>query len=90
MAEFSKQYCETTDMGFDGDFDVYEEWSKLKPGYAVAYICEGFGFSFIGKRETGDEVMVWVENWEDESKSKWVNFDDLVIDAKPKISFDDY
>ena len=57
MAEFSKQYCQLNDMGFDGDFDVYEEWSKLKPGYSVAYICEGFGFSMIGKKELGDQVL---------------------------------
>lgn len=90
MAEFSKQYCQIKDMGFDGDFDVYEEWSKLQPGYAVAYICEGFGFSMIGKRESGDEVIVWVEDWDDETKSGWKNFDDMVIDAKPKISLDDW
>jgi hypothetical protein len=82
MAEFSKQYCEIADMGFDGDFDVYEEWSKLKPGFTVAYICEGFGFSMIGKRESGDEVLVWVVDWEDDNKSKWVDFDEMVLKAK--------
>ena len=81
MAEFSKQYCEISDIGFDGDFDVYEEWAKLKPDHGVAFICEGFGFSAIGKKETGDEVIVWMD-----SKSKWVDFDDLVIDTKPKIT----
>ena len=90
MAEFSKQYCKITDMGFDGDFDVYEEWSKLKPGYAVAYICEGFGFSMIGKKESGDEVIVYMNDLDNPEKSKWVNFDDLVIEAKPKISLDDW
>jgi len=90
MAEFSKQYCQITDMGFDGDFDVYEEWAKLKPGFAVDFICEGFGFNMIGKRELGDEVIVWVTDWEDDSKSGWRNFDDMVIDAKPKISLDDW
>jgi len=75
MAEFSKQYCETTDMGFDGDFDVYEEWSKLKPGYAVNYICEGFGFTMIGKEESGDRVMVLVGD-------KWVDFDEMFLKAK--------
>jgi hypothetical protein len=83
MAEFSKQYCETTDMGFDGDFDVYEEWSKLKPGYTVNYICEGFGFNMIGKEESGDRVMVY-------KNDSWHNFDDMVINAKPKISLDDW
>jgi len=78
MADFSKQYCETTDMGFDGDFDVYEEWSKLKPGYTVAYICEGFGFHMIGKEENNDTVWVYKDN-------KWVNFDDMVLKAKSEL-----
>ena len=84
MAEFSKQYCEIKDMGFDGDFDVYEEWSKLKPGFAVDYICEGFGFSMIGKREIGDEVIVYMVDWEEDSKSKWVNFDEMCLKAEFK------
>ena len=79
MAEYSKQYCEITDMGFDGDFDVYEEWSKLKPDHGVNYICEGFGFTMIAKEDNNDTVWVYKD-------SKWVNFDDLVIDAKPKIT----
>jgi len=85
MAEFSKQYCKVTNMGFDGDFDVYEEWSKLKPGYAVAYICEGFGFSMIGKKESGDDVFVYVNDYNNPENSKWVNFDDLVLKAESKM-----
>jgi hypothetical protein len=77
MADFSKQYCELNDMGFDGDFDVYEEWSKLKPGFTVAYICEGFGFLAIGKRESGDEVIVYLND-------KWVNFDDMIVKVNSK------
>ena len=84
MADFSKQYCQLNDMGFDGDFDVYEEWSKLKPGYSVAYICEGFGFSMIGKKELGDQVLVYVRNWEDDSKSKWMDFDEMCLKAEFK------
>lgn len=84
MAEFSKQYCQLHDMGFDGDFDVYEEWAKLTPGFAVAYICEGFGFNMIGKRESGDEVIVWVEDWDESDKSGWRNFDEMVLKAKSK------
>jgi len=83
MAEFSTQYCKIKDMGFDGDFDVYEEWSKLEPNSAIPYICEGFGFMGIGKEEGNDKVWVYLEN-------KWVDFDDLVIDTKPKISLNDW
>ena len=77
MADFSKQYCQLNDMGFDGDFDVYEEWSKLTPGYGVPYICEGFGFTMIAKEETGDKVLVLVGK-------KWENFDDMYLEAKLK------
>ena len=84
MAEFSKQYCELNDMGFDGDFDVYEEWSKLKPGYVVDYICEGFGFSAIGKKESGDDVIVYMNDYDNPENSKWVNFDEIYLEAKLK------
>lgn len=84
MAEFSKQYCQLNDMGFDGDFDVYEEWAKLKPGYSVAYICEGFGFVAIGKKESGDDVIVYMNDWDNPENSKWVNFDEMVLKAKSK------
>jgi hypothetical protein len=82
MAEFSKQYCELHDMGFDGDFDVYEEWAKLTPGFSIAYICEGFGFSVIARPEHSDTVLVYIRNWDDDSKSKWVDFDEMVLAAK--------
>jgi len=84
MAEFSKQYCQLNDMGFDGDFDVYEEWSKLKPGYSVAYICEGFGFVAIGKKESGDDIIVYMNDWDNPEKSKWVDFDEMCLKAKSK------
>lgn len=84
MADFSKQFCETHDMGFNGDFDVYEEWSKLTPGYAVAYICEGFGFSMIGKKEHSDDVIVYMNDYNNPENSKWVNFDDLVLKVESK------
>ena len=75
MAEYSKQYCKIKDMGYDGDFDVYEIWSKLKPGHAVDYICEGFGFNSIARSENEDRVLVYLND-------KWVNFDDIVVKAQ--------
>jgi len=53
MADFSKQYCELHDMGFEGDFDIWEEFDKLEPEYYVPQICEGFGFIAILKDENG-------------------------------------
>ena len=56
MAEFSKQYCDLYDVGFPHDFDIMEEYHKLKPGNYVPYICEGFDFIAIGN--LGDECML--------------------------------
>jgi len=58
MAEFSKQYCETHDLGMKGDFDIMEEYHKLKPGNYVPYICEGYGFIAIGKTDDMDEECI--------------------------------
>ena len=75
MAEFSKQYCKIEDMGFDGDFDVYEEWSQLQPDTATVIICEGFGFSAIGRKQENDTVWVLKEDG-------WVDFDEMCLKAK--------
>lgn len=78
MADFSKQYCELSDMGYDGDFDIYEEWAKLQPGYGMNFICEGFGFYMIGKQETNDTVWVLDGN-------EWVDFDEMFLEVKSKL-----
>lgn len=57
MAEFSKQYCELHDMGFEGDFDIMEEFHKLKTDHYTPYICEGFGFIAIGKDENDECIL---------------------------------
>ena len=85
MADFSKQYCELNDMGFDGDFDVYEEWNKLPADKYIDIICEGFGFSAIAKDPHTDVVLVYLKNWDDDSKSAWVNFDDMFLESKSKV-----
>ena len=73
MAEFSKQYCETHDMGTKGDFDILEEWNKLQPGYCVALICEGYGFTNICKSENGEECLLYFSD-DEEYGSHWVNY----------------
>lgn len=57
MAEFSKQYCELHDMGFPHDFDIMDEFHKLKPEMYVPYICEGFGFIAIGRDENDECIL---------------------------------
>ena len=76
MAEFSKQYCELHDMGFEGDFDIIEEASKLKPNYSINYICEGFGFIAIGKTED-DEIVLAIPNFDDNTMT-WKAYDEIV------------
>ena len=73
MADFSKQYCTTHDMGFDGDFDILEEWNMLKPGYCVNLICEGYGFNAICKSEDGEECLLHFPDG-DEFGTHWVNY----------------
>jgi hypothetical protein len=82
MAEFSKQYCETHDMGFDGDFDVYEIWNNLQEGYMGSYICEGFGFIGIGKlHNSPDTISVFIPDSTMDS-GRWVDFEEMVLKAK--------
>ena len=73
MSEFSKQYCETHDMGCDGDFDILDEWNRLQPGYCVALICEGYGFTNICKTEDGQECLLYFPDG-DEYGTHWVNY----------------
>lgn len=56
MAEFSKQYAEKH-MGFKGDFDIEEEFNKLKVNSYINIICEGYGFVAIGKNENKEMVF---------------------------------
>ena len=75
MAAFSKQYCELHDMGFDGDFDIMEEYYLLSQGYSVNVMCEGFGFLAIA-RGYNDEVLVAIPN-EDHSFD-WIEYKELI------------
>lgn len=78
MAEFSKQYCETHDMGFEGDFDILDIFHELEPGNYTSYICEGYGFVAIGK--TSDENCVLAMPIDDQPYNtiKWVNYEEVV------------
>jgi hypothetical protein len=86
MADFSKQYCELHDMGFDGDFDVYEEFDKLGIGNYVPIICEGFGFVAIGKFEDDPEIarVYFRDDFDDESGT-WVDFYEVLDDERQSL-----
>lgn len=51
MADFSKQYWLKQNDDCPGDFDIIEEFNKLKEDYSISFICEGFGFHAIGKQK---------------------------------------
>lgn len=59
MAEFSKQYCETTDHGFLPDFDIIEMAKEVEPGFCISQICEGYGFIAIGKDEEHNVILAF-------------------------------
>ena len=86
MAEFSKQYCELHDMGFDGDFDVYDEFNKLEVGYHIPMICEGFGFVAIGKFEDDPETArVYFRDEHDDESGTWVDFYEVMDDERQSL-----
>jgi hypothetical protein len=79
MAEFSKQYCELHDMGFNGDFDVYEEFNKLEVGNYIPFICEGFGFIAIAKtKDEPNTVQVYFREDFDSEDGVWVDFEEVL------------
>ena len=75
MAEFSKQYCKNHNMGFDGDFDIFNEFSLLQNGYYVSIVCEGYGFIALRKDENGDNFF----GFYDDEDIKWVSESDFIF-----------
>jgi hypothetical protein len=59
MAEFSKQYCDSTNHGFSPDFDILEIAEKVKPGFCLSQICEGYGFIAVGKDEESNVILAF-------------------------------
>ena len=80
MAEFSKQWCELNDPDMPWDFDIFEIANNLTHNFYIPYICEGFGFSAIGKFAEG--IKVYMYNWgateSDEQQGEWVSIDTLL------------
>lgn len=76
MSDFSKQWCDENDPEMSHDFDIMEEFSKLKPGYAVDYICEGYGFVSIGNMD--GECMLLMPSDGDENVGVWRHYTQIV------------
>lgn len=79
MAEFSKQYCERNNMGFDGDFDIMEEFHRLKPDTYVPYICEGYGFIAIGRDDNDECVLAMPIEGASFGTVVWKKYDEVVL-----------
>ena len=74
MADFSKQYCKTNNMGFEGDFDILEEASKIENNHYMPLICEGYGFISIAKDEYGEIHL----GFDHEGMINWVDYNEIV------------
>lgn len=57
MADFSKQWCDLYDPEMPHDFDIEKIASTLNEDYYKSYICEGFGFSAVGKDSDGRIIL---------------------------------
>lgn len=78
MAEFSKQWCELNDPEMPWDFDIMEVADGLTHNFYIPYICEGFGFSAIGKFQDG--IKVYIRDWaaeSDEQPGEWITLNEL-------------
>lgn len=75
MAEFSKQYCEKNEMGFDGDFDILEIANSLPNEHYTSQICEGYGFISISKDEYGG-IHLGFRN--EDNNINWVDYNEVV------------
>jgi hypothetical protein len=80
MAEFSKQYCEKHDFGFNHDFDILDVAKGLENGYYTSIICEGFGFTAIGKDEEGGIILAMPtgEYSEEGTQVEWKKMEEII------------
>lgn len=85
MAEFSKQWCDLNDPEMPHDFDIEVIAQKLKPDYYQSFICEGFGFSAIGKDSEGNMILFFNDFGEKDSKySGWVDYAEFMSEQKKR------
>ena len=75
MSDFSKQWCDLNDPEMPHDWDIEQIASTIDPGNYKAYICEGFGFTAIGKDLSGEIVLYFPSsNLEDGDWKDYTNF----------------
>lgn len=83
MADFSKQYCELYDPEFPWDFDIEEIAKGIHTERYYPIICEGFGFSYIGKNAKGD-ILLGFPKEDDRDWINWIKYEDFMISETNK------
>ena len=81
MAEFSKQWCEKhSELTDSYDFDIFEIFDNLEPGYYSHIICEGYGFFAIGKGEGGECLLAMPTDHplDETSTIEWKKYEEIV------------
>lgn len=85
MAEFSKQYDQIWGLGLV-DFDIEQIASKLEPDYYKGYICEGFGFTAIGK-DKDNKIILYFPNWNNGGETgEWKDYSLVMEQERQKAS----
>lgn len=80
MAEFSKQYIEKNNFDFKPDFDILELAESIENEHYIPIICEGFGFTAIGKDEDGKVIVAMPSGeWhEDQIEVEWKKLEEIL------------
>jgi hypothetical protein len=72
MADFSLQWCELNDPDMPHDFDIDIVASTIDPSWYKSYICEGFGFTAIGK-DTDGRITLYFP-YSDSEGGEWKDY----------------
>jgi hypothetical protein len=84
MADFSKQWCELNDPEMPHDFDIDSVASTIDPLWYKSYICEGFGFTAIGK-DADNRITLYFPS-EDNESGEWKDYLDYLSKQTEKIN----
>ena len=85
MADFSKQWCELNDPEMPHDFDIEEVASKIEPEYYKGYICEGFGFTAIGKDKDNKIILYFPDTHDGNIQTgEWKDYNQAITEEIDK------
>jgi hypothetical protein len=80
MADFSKQWCYLNDPEMPHDFDIETIADSLQPDYYKSFICEGFGFTAIGKDSEGKTILYFPSK--DLETGEWKDYEEFINEEK--------